>query len=182
MEVFGRTENWTTDEILRSKGFKNDTSEDAPICRWIYKGLKVDFMSPDQNIFGFANSWYKEGIERSIEVELAPSKIRILSLPYFLATKLEAFKDRGFPDFMGSKDMEDIISILEVSDEDLFKIGFNNSSKALKTYLNSEFLKLKKQNQFLDAIPGALFNRINTKENRDYVLNRIDQLIVTTST
>lgn len=177
MEIVGRTENWTTDEMLRSKGFKNDMSEGAPICRWIYQGLKVDFMTADQNIFGFANSWYKEGMEKSIVIELAPSKVRILSLPYFLATKLEAFKDRGDPDFMGSKDMEDIISLLEVSSAELFQHGFKQASEKLKLFLKNEFSNLKNKSSFLDSIPGALFNRINSAEGTKIVLKRIEQII-----
>lgn len=177
MEVVGRAENWATDELLRSKGFKNDTSEGAPICRWVYQGLKVDLMTPNQNILGFANSWYKEEIEKTIEILISPITIRILSLPYFLATKIEAFKDRGYPDFMGSKDMEDIISLLEVSNEELFKKGYINTSESLRAYLKAEFLNLKKQSAFLDSIPGALFNRINTAESSQFVLKRIDQII-----
>ena len=61
LEIRGRKENWATEEKLREKGFKNDVSEGAPICRWVYKGLKVDIMSPDGEVFGFTNRWYKEG-------------------------------------------------------------------------------------------------------------------------
>lgn len=177
MEIVGRSEVWTTDEMLRSKGFKNDMSEGAPICRWVYQGLKVDFMTADQNIFGFANSWYLEGMEKSIAIELTSSKVRILSLPYFLATKLEAFRDRGYPDFMGSKDMEDIISLLEVSSEERFRQGFVDASKNLKIFLKNEFSNLKNNSSFLDSIPGALFNRINTSEGIKIVITRIDQII-----
>lgn len=177
MEVVSRLENWNTDEVLRSKGFKNDMSEGAPICRWVYQGLKVDFMTADQNIFGFTNSWYKEGMKYSIEIDLAPSKVRILSLPYFLATKLEAFRDRGYPDFMGSKDMEDVISLLEVSSEDLFIQGFKNTSENLKLFLTNEFSNLKNNRSFLDSIHGALFNRIDSKEGVQLVIKRIDKII-----
>ena len=45
------------EENLRTKGFANDTSSGAPICRWIYKDIKVDVMPTDENILGFSNRW-----------------------------------------------------------------------------------------------------------------------------
>jgi hypothetical protein len=43
------------EEDLRKKGFANDTSEDAPICRWIYQYIKVDVMPSNENILDFNN-------------------------------------------------------------------------------------------------------------------------------
>ncbi|MEI7484377.1 MAG: hypothetical protein WCK13_06665 [Ignavibacteriota bacterium] len=34
---------------IRKLGFKNDLSENAPICRYTYKGIKVDFMPTEGN-------------------------------------------------------------------------------------------------------------------------------------
>ena len=39
-------------------GFKRDVSEDAPICRWLFRDLQVDLMPTDSAILGFANRWY----------------------------------------------------------------------------------------------------------------------------
>lgn len=40
---------------LRAKGFCNDITHGAPICRWVYKGVIVDVMPIDENILGFTN-------------------------------------------------------------------------------------------------------------------------------
>lgn len=40
-------------------------------------------------------------------------EIRLVSAPYFLGTKLEAFLGRGDGDFMGSHDLEDVVSLLD---------------------------------------------------------------------
>ena len=45
---------------LRKLGFKEDTSEDAPICRWICGDLKLDVMPMDEKILGFSNCWYAD--------------------------------------------------------------------------------------------------------------------------
>ncbi|MGP0051455.1 MAG: nucleotidyl transferase AbiEii/AbiGii toxin family protein [Solirubrobacteraceae bacterium] len=40
-------------------------------------------------------------------------RIRALSVPYLLATKLEAFGSRGRRDFHGSRDFEDVVRLLD---------------------------------------------------------------------
>lgn len=66
IELKSRIEHARLEENLRSKGFTHDTSKDAPICRMIYKGIKVDVMPTDEKILGFSNSWYGEGIESAL--------------------------------------------------------------------------------------------------------------------
>ena len=43
--------------------------------------------------------------------------VRVITAPYFIATKLEAFFDRGRGDFLGSSDLEDIITVLDGRDD-----------------------------------------------------------------
>jgi hypothetical protein len=37
-------EHTELEKNLRAKGFANDTSQGAPICRWIFQDIKVDVM------------------------------------------------------------------------------------------------------------------------------------------
>jgi hypothetical protein len=134
-------------------------------------------MSSDESVLGFTNKWYKEGIDRAISVPLNPIVIRIFSLPYFLGTKMEAFKGRGNGDYRASPDMEDIISILEVAQEKLWGEGFSASSRDFRTYLKNELEKLKGNPNFLDALPGAVFNRELGAAATESVLNQINQMI-----
>jgi hypothetical protein len=39
---------------LRSLGFREDTSERAPLCRWVQGGMILDVMPLDENILGFS--------------------------------------------------------------------------------------------------------------------------------
>ena len=176
MEIVGRREGWVNDEVLRRKGFEHDISEGAPICRWLYKGLKVDIMSPDPSITGFTNKWYEEGVERSKEVDLKAVRIRIFTTLYFLASKIEAFKSRGKGDFTGSKDMEDIISILEVHAVAGIETDLAMASVGLKKYLIKEFQSLQKNDGFLDALPGAVFNRQNPMAGAQAVKDKIQRM------
>ena len=61
---------------------------------------------------GPANKWYKVGFDNIQEADAAGEKIQILTAPCFLATKFEAFKDRG-GDHRMSHDFEDIIYVLD---------------------------------------------------------------------
>jgi hypothetical protein len=40
-------------------------------------------------------------------------EIRVVTAPYFIATKLEAYKGRGKGDFVGSHDLEDLVSVVD---------------------------------------------------------------------
>jgi len=82
-------------KILEPEGFKNDTSEGAPICRWIYKDIKVDVMPTDSSVLGFSNRWYEEGLEIKIQKTLSDGTDVFLFPPeYYLAAKFEAHKGR----------------------------------------------------------------------------------------
>ena len=177
MEIIGQHAGAINDNALRAKGFQHDTSKGAPICRWIYRNIKVDIMSTDASSVGFTNKWYKEGLNNTVEIISEPIAIKILSLPYFLATKITAFHDRGRNDFMGSSDMEDIISILEVANQDLLEKALPHVSQDLRSYLKKQFQELLDTSDFLDCLPGVVFNRTNTSESVTAVLERLKSII-----
>lgn len=71
-------------------------------------------MPTHSDILGFGNQWYAAAYTAAISVSLPSGKlIRVLPAPYFLATKFDAFRGRGNQDYLLSKDMEDIITILD---------------------------------------------------------------------
>ncbi|PIV04929.1 MAG: hypothetical protein COS57_08025, partial [Syntrophobacterales bacterium CG03_land_8_20_14_0_80_58_14] len=114
VEVTSRMEYYRLEEELRSRGFKQDLSENAPICRWLVDVIKVDIMPTQEEILGFSNRWYLPAIKNADHIKLENElTIKLVSPPYFLATKIDAFKGRGGGDYMASHDMEDIITILD---------------------------------------------------------------------
>ena len=44
MDIKSRKEYHGVDEMLERMGFRHDTHEDAPICRWICEGVTVDVL------------------------------------------------------------------------------------------------------------------------------------------
>ncbi|WNM19487.1 nucleotidyl transferase AbiEii/AbiGii toxin family protein [Flavobacterium capsici] len=88
--------------------------EGHAICSYKYKGIAIDIMPAEDSSIGVSNKWYKPGFKYLQQTQLEDgTAINMLPSPYFLATKLEAFKDRGQNDFYGSHDYEDIIYLLD---------------------------------------------------------------------
>jgi hypothetical protein len=113
-EITSYAEYTEFSEKLRKLGFQEDTSEGAPLCRWRQKTTTLDVMPLDASILGFANTWYRPAMDHAGERELENgSKIRLVTPVYFCASKLEAFAGRGNGDFAASKDLEDLIAVID---------------------------------------------------------------------
>ncbi len=81
-------------------------------------------------------------------------EINLVSPPVFIATKIEAFRDRGNNDYMASHDLEDVISVIDGRDELMAEVS--TSDKALKQYLGEQFRGLLETRAFQEALPGYL--------------------------
>ena len=145
---------------VRAQGFSNDMRPDAPICRWVYKNVTLDVMPTVKDILGFANRWYPLAIATAQPVTLPSGQsIKLISAPVFIATKLEAFKDRGKdasgqPDFLGSHDLEDIITVTDRRPELIDECRAMPAE--LREYLAQEFKALFDNADFETTIAGHL--------------------------
>lgn len=77
-------------EQLIEKGF-TQSEEDIVNCRFRYEDLKVDVMSTQSVGWAPSNPWFAKGFEKAMTKTLAKVVIKVLPLPYFVATKMEAF-------------------------------------------------------------------------------------------
>ncbi len=137
-------------------GFKRDMAQDAPICRWRYNNLEVDLMPMDPGVLGFANRWYPLAVQTAYEVALsAEMTIRLISAPVFLATKFEAFLDRGRGDLLGSHDLEDIVNVLDGRPELVSEVAL--AALELRQYLAAQCRALLATPGFMHALPGMVF-------------------------
>lgn len=159
---------------LRILGFK-ESSDSKIICRWHYDDITLDVMPTDERILGFSNRWYPEAIQHAVNHQLS-NKIAIKSVtaPYFLAIKLEAFKNRGKNDFLASHDLEDIITIIDGRIELIDEIM--TADNLLKQYLAKAFSNLIKNTRFETALPGYLNYGTITKNRMQIVWERIKQI------
>jgi predicted nucleotidyltransferase len=158
VEVAGLASYYILEEKLRKLGFNDDMDEDAPICRKLYKGIKVDIMPTDEHILQFTNKWYKEGYLNAENYALSNEKhIKILTAPYFIASKLEAFFSpyRKYNlDVYASHDFEDIVYILDNCENIVALI--ENSNNSVKTYIQQQFDYLLKNKPIIYALNGIL--------------------------
>jgi len=71
-------------------------------------------MPSDPSVLGFSNRWCPLAIDTARDYALpAARSIRLVTAPVFVATKLEAFRDRGKSDFVASHDLEDIVTVVD---------------------------------------------------------------------
>ncbi len=155
IELQTRLAHAKLEEDLRSKGFQNDRSEGAPICRFVYQDIKVDIMPTEEKILGFSNRWYSEGIANRIIKTLPDgTEIFVFSTEYFLAAKFEAHYSRGGNDLRQSHDFEDIIYILGNSTDILDVI--KNANESVKYYLIKECQVLFENDGLSEGIACAL--------------------------
>lgn len=148
------------EEQLRSIGFQPDPTSKF-VGRYIIRNLVVDFMPLDEKVLGFKNKWYEEGMKYAVTVALDKTNfIKIFSAPYFVAAKLEAFKNRGRNlqgeiDGRTSTDFEDFIFVI-VNRESIW-LEMSQAEENLKMYLQVEFSELLNNPYFeewIDAHTG----------------------------
>jgi predicted nucleotidyltransferase len=156
IEIASLTDYYSLREPLLSLGFKEDnTGQSSPLCRWNFDEIIVDIMPTDRNILGFSNKWYIDAIKNAKWKEIADSlSIRIITAPFFLMTKLMAFSERGNEDFVYSRDIEDIVAILDGRPEVINEIW--NSDLELKNSLIKTFKAMLQEDDFIDSVHGHL--------------------------
>ncbi len=161
-------------ERLRALGFAEDTSEDAPVCRWLIDEMKVDVMPVEGKILGFTNRWYRAAMDAAQELELESGlRIRTVTAPYFVATKLEAFRGRGRGDFAGSHDMEDLVTVIDGRAE---IVGEIRASGEVGIYIARAVRELLQNQNYLDALPGLLLPDAARQGRLPMLVERLKQI------
>ena len=165
----------TFSERLKKLGFQEDTKEDAPRCRWRQETTTLDVMPLDPKVLGFSNSWYRPAMEHSEERELENGlKIRLVAPVYFCASKLEAFERRGNDDFAGSRDLEDIIAVVDGRAELLGEIRAAESN--VRSYLAKGIKRLISIPAFNDALPGHVPPDAASQERVGTIILRLTEI------
>ena len=104
MSIRTRKEYHMADSELEFRGFRHATREGAPICRWILDDVTVDVLPIREDVLGWKSKWFEESLAAAEAVQVGSSLVRIVTPPYFVALKLEAFEERGNKDFLTSTD------------------------------------------------------------------------------
>lgn len=142
-------------EQLMQRGFNQPMADNTPPFRWFWHRMQLDLVPLDEKVLGFANPWYRVGFEEALSAELADGlMVRHLSAPHFLATKFEAFKDRGGNDVYLSHDLEDIMTVMEGRASAAREVAA--ASAPVRQHVAQAAAALLQIPAFHNALPGLL--------------------------
>lgn len=155
VEVFTLAGYHQLGKALRVLGFKQTMEANTPPFRWFWQRMQLDLVPLDERVLGFANPWYRPGFDAALTVELVPGLVlRHLSAPYFLATKFEAFKDRGQNDVYLSHDLEDIITVVDGRAE--LPEELSTAPADVRAHVTGQLRHLLAHAEFINALPGLV--------------------------
>jgi hypothetical protein len=156
VEATSPMEYYALADKLRERGFTEDRRDDPPvICRWRSGVYRVDVMPVEGSFMGFRGAWFRAVRDRPWTVELRPGiSVQVVRAPELLATKAEAFDDRGHSDFVASKDIEDFLSIVNGRAELLDEV--RDAPADVRAFVCDKIAAWLRDEDFMDAIPGQL--------------------------
>lgn len=132
---------------LVAQGFA-ENPQARVLCRWSVEGISVDIMPTDPNVLGLRTNWYRPALSAAMRYPLTETlSIPIINAPYFLATKFEAFEDRGKNDHRASHDIEDIVALIDGRPE--LNAEFADASTDVRAFVQGHLATP----EFQDAAP-----------------------------
>jgi hypothetical protein len=144
-------------ERLRHAHFTEDAGEKPLTCRWHHSGLTLDVLALSKEVLGFTNRWYAPALTHASKFTLPNGEsIRVITAPFFLGTKMEAFRGRGKMDFQASHDLEDFVAVIEGRETIVQEIA--GSPQDLRDYLADAAKGLLAESRFLDVLPGFVLD------------------------
>lgn len=174
VDVISYAEYAALAERLRTLGLAEDTTSDAPLCRWRRDDLIVDVMPVDERILGFSNRWYPAAIETAQTTEIGGHLVRVVTPALFIATKLDAFHGRGGGDIVASHDLEDIVAVVDGRPEIVSEVAA--ASTDLRHYIASELGALLENRDFTEALAGFLLPDAASQGRRSFLEGRLRSL------
>lgn len=143
-------------ERMRAQGFAEDSSS-AAICSWRHtgSGLLLDAMPVNPAILALDGQWHAAAVMHAGERTLpSGTVIRAATPPFLLATKLEAFADRGRHDPIASRDLEDVVTLLDTRGE--ITSETQAAPADVRTYIARQLAALQRLSDFPVLVSGML--------------------------
>jgi hypothetical protein len=130
-------------------------------------------MPSEDGPMGPSNKWYKLGFGDLWTVKAKEEDIQILKAPCYLATKFEAFNNRG-KDYRTSHDFEDIIYIIDNRTTIVEEI--NDTLPEIKTFLQAQLLKLTMLSNY-DEILSSHIHPFIIADRQPIVMRKITKIL-----
>ena len=170
VDVKTRRDFHAVERLLEKLGFKHDTREGAPVCRWIYDDTTIDILPIREDVLGWKSKWFGEALQTAQVRPCGGGLAKIISSPYFVALKLEAFEERGEGNFLYSTDFEDVICLFNGRETIADEIGCD---APLAKLLGSKFKVYLDSPELEDAIDGFVQTEINPSERKVAIISRM---------
>jgi hypothetical protein len=137
---------------LRAAGFAECTDPGAPLCRHVHAGVRVDVMPTSVTAIGPTNRWYADGLRGAVAYDAAGVPVRAITPLHFVATKLDAFANRGGADYGASHDLEDLLTVLAGLPS--LRREIDDGVGVVASAVRRELAALMAREAFRDALPG----------------------------
>lgn len=154
IDVDSKGEYLLFEQQLLDRNFRKIPVSSGPDT-WEYDGITICTTPVYAELSGFFNRWYEEGVFHARNYSLPDgTTIRIFDPAYFVASKLDAFHNRGSDDPRKSEDFQDLIYLLDNRSEiidDVTRAFYN-----VRAYIREEFTRIMSRNDFEEGIVYAL--------------------------
>jgi hypothetical protein len=161
-------------DLLRV-GFRDDIFADKPLCALFFDEWRVDFLCSNTGVIAGANRWFNSVMEDPVEDEIDGVNVWRASTPSWIATKLEAWLNRGrlesgAPDYY-HQDMEDILAVVDGRPECVAEVA--DGIAAVSGFIRQHFRIMLSTPDFLSALPG----HTGGHERSEIVLKRLKSIL-----
>jgi hypothetical protein len=156
LEIAGYEEFVAMEHQLQRAGFSRRILDNPSIFRWWWREVIVDFL-PDRpnHLVTNTNRWFRSLVQCAERAEVLPGRfLWRASAPCYLATKFEAFRSRGEGDYLGSKDIEDIVAVMDGRPELIRELP--QAPFEVRGFLAMNATVLLANDSFMDSLPRLL--------------------------
>ncbi len=163
-----------SDRLLQA-GFVEHSGEKPLACRWRHDSLILDVLPLDEKVLGYTNIWYRSALSTAQKVKLpSGTSIQVITAPFFLGTKMEAFRGRGKNDFIESHDIEDFIAVIDGREAIVEEIAA--ASLELRQYLAEAARILLQEPRFRDVLPGFIYGDAISQQRVPLIERRLTEI------
>jgi len=146
--------------------------EETNMYRYTYEDVFIDVIPIDDTPLGPTNRWFKPGFEQAYPVTIGNKEIRLLPVSLFLATKWEAYMNRG-DDPRTSHDFEDIIYVFDNNLNLLEDVS--RAEKDVQDFLK-EMSKEILSDSSVNEIIECHLNSITEEERSELIIEKLEHI------
>ncbi len=160
-------------ELLANKK-KYPAPTETILYRYSLENILIDFIPYEETPLGPTNRWLKPGFEKAYPIKVGNTEIKILPVSLYLATKWEAFNNRG-GDPRTSHDFEDVIYVIDNNRSIVDDIAnADNNVRDFLKQMSTEILAHPSVNEIIECH----INPFTADERRKLIIDKLEQIQV----